>query len=164
MAEEIRTRSIDLTEHEETENNHTDAAPEAAAEPQISEERRAEITNEMVKLEDEINTLKQALLRKERQLQDLRTELGITRWTRLQNSEAVKKSKQALSDASSKTGQALNAVGTATANKWSEIRQSERMQTVSEKFWSTTGAVKSKLLFGHFAVRRAITDGFSSDK
>ena len=39
-------------------------------------------------LEDEIKTLRQALVRKETQLNNLRTELGDTRWGRLQNSIA----------------------------------------------------------------------------
>ena len=41
-----------------------------------------------------------------------------------QNSDLfrVSKSKQALSDAGAKTGQALRSFGTATANKWTEIK------------------------------------------
>jgi len=140
------TRSIDLGDGDEPDNNHIEAAAEPSVEPQISDKRREEITNEMLKLEDEINTLRQALTRKERQLQDLRTELGITRWTRLQNSEAVNKSKIAFNEATARTGQALKGFGTATANKWTEIRQSERMQSVSEKLWSATGAVKAKIV------------------
>jgi len=144
------TRSIDLTD-EPVANDYVEvpaAAPTSTEEPvpEISDERREEINNEMTKLEDEINTLKQALARKERQLTDLRTELGITRWSRLQNSEAMKQSKQALSEASVKTGAALTAFGAATASKWTEIKQSERMQSVSDKFWSTTDIVKAKLV------------------
>lgn len=163
----MATRSIDLND-EPVENDIESVATNNTIEqpvvPEVSEERRAEITNEMLKLEDEINTLKQALVRKERQLTDLRTELGITRWSRIQNSEAMKQSKQALSEATVKTGAALSAFSTATANKWTELRQSEKVQSVSEKFWSTTDMVKSKFLTGHFAVRRAITDGLRTDK
>ena len=158
-------RNIDLTD-EPAEEIQAEI-PATVNEPVVSEispERREEITNEIIKLEDEITTLRQALVRKERQLDDLRNELGITRWSRLQNSDAVKQSKQALTDAGAKTGAALSALGTATANKWTELKQSERMQNVSEKFWSTTGIVKTKFFMGQFAVRKAITEGFRTEK
>jgi len=157
MAMEQPTTNIDLSEAKQENGDHIPINTHEEIEvPIISEERRIEINNEMAKLDDEINTLKQALLRKERQLSDLRAEMGITRWTRIQNSESVKQSKQALYDASVKTGNALSAFGSATANKWTEIKESPRMQTVSEKFWSTTGAVKAKIV-GEPPMNRAIS-------
>ncbi|XP_066912055.1 tumor protein D53 homolog isoform X1 [Clytia hemisphaerica] len=135
--EERNIENIDLAE-ESKEVNGVPTDP-------MTEERREEIIVEVTKLEDEIKTLRQALLRKETQLNNLRTELGETRWARLQNSQAVQKSKQAISDAGNKTSQALKNVGNITASKWQEIKESQRYQNVSERFWSTTGAVKAKL-------------------
>lgn len=161
------TTTIDLMETEQPPavngvSDYTVPPPEPV--PEISTERREELEQEMAKLEEEMNTLKQAMMRKERQLADIRTELGITRWSRIQNSEAMNKSKQvladatkttsqALADATKTTGQALKEFGTATANKWTEIKESPRMQTASERFWATTDMLKGKIV----GERKAIT-------
>jgi len=155
---EGKISNIDLAE-EATEGK---AQPQDELANSISDERREEITKEVEKLEDEINTLKQALQRKETQLTTLRTELGITRWSRLQNSQALNKSKQALAGAGQKTSVAFKTLGSATATKWTEIKESEKMQSVSEKFWATTGAVKNKLFLGSVATRQAITGATST--
>lgn len=138
--EERKIENIDLAEESQI-------AANGVPEP-ISEERKEEIINEITKLEDEIKTLKQALVRKETQLSNLRTELGESRWARIQNSQVMQKSKQALSDATNKTSQALKNVGNLTASKWQGIKESQTYQHVSERFWNTTGAVKAKLTGG----------------
>lgn len=143
MAEqENKISNIDLDENK---GDNTAGPPSVNGVNELSEERRLEIETEVAKLQDEINTLKQALMRKERQVTELRTELGETRWSRLQKSPAVNKSKQALSDAGQKTSQALKSFGAATATKWHELKESPRVQSASEKFWSATTAVKTKI-------------------
>ena len=64
-----------------------------------------------------------------------------------QNSDLfrVSKSKQALSDAGAKTGQALRSFGTATANKWTEIKWESCFEILSKARPNKFSGVRAEL-------------------
>ncbi|XP_065652477.1 uncharacterized protein LOC100207039 isoform X3 [Hydra vulgaris] len=139
MATGPKVSSVDLAENINENNDGKTVMPE------VSDERREEVIQEIKKIEDDIVMLKNSIQRKEKKLNELRNEIGDTRWARIQNSQAVNKSKQVLSDATQKTSSALKTLGTATVNKWTEIKESPKVASVSERFWTTTNVVKAKL-------------------
>ncbi|XP_032232793.1 tumor protein D54 isoform X3 [Nematostella vectensis] len=134
--------------------------PGEQAEEAHKEELRAQIRT----IEEEITTLKQALARKENQLADLKRELGITAWSQIkeglgntyhgvQQSRAYNKLSQGASatkvvlvDASEKTVSAVKTASSATAKKLGEIRQSNSFQSFESKLYSTTAAIKDKVV------------------
>lgn len=145
-------------------NMNVDLATEASThtdtenlENSQEDDKREEIKAEINKLEDEIVTLKQALQRKERQLATLREEIGETKWAQMKSGVTVKyqaaassqlamKSKQAMTDATVKTSAALKNAGAAAATKFTEFKESPRIQSASASFWAATGSLKAKIV------------------
>eukprot|EP00794_Sanderia_malayensis_P012298 gene12298-13566_t len=125
--------------------------------------RKEQIKAEVTELEDDIQTLKTALARKEAHLAELKKELGVTRWSQFrdgvsqkyqayQSSQVYSKlsaasttTKQSLGAAGEKTSAAFKSFGSATAKKWQDIRDSPTFHSMEEKMWATTGAIKAKL-------------------
>ncbi|KAF6735888.1 Tumor protein D53 [Oryzias melastigma] len=115
-----------------------EADEDAASEVNLSnsvmtEEEREEIQEELAKLEEEISTLKQVLLSKEKQHAELRQKLGITPlselknnfsrgWQDMQSSVAFKKTSETLSTAGQKTSAAFSTFGSAITRKLGDMR------------------------------------------
>ncbi|XP_066555873.1 tumor protein D53 isoform X4 [Amia ocellicauda] len=140
----------------------------------ISEEEREEIETELIKLEEEISTLKQVLAAKEKHHADLKMKLGITplnelkqnfskSWHEMQTSTAYKKTQETLSTAGQKATAALNNVGTAISRKFGDMRShsigysirhsmsmpamrnSPSFKSFEEKVETTVSTLKSKV-------------------
>uniref|UniRef100_A0A3B5ANN1 Tpd52 like 1 n=1 Tax=Stegastes partitus TaxID=144197 RepID=A0A3B5ANN1_9TELE len=100
--------------------------------PMMTEEEREEIQQELAKLEEEINTLKQVLTSKERQHAELKQKLGLgplsefrtnfsRGWHDMQTSTAYKKTSETLSTAGQKTSAAFSNLGSAITRKFGDM-------------------------------------------
>ncbi|KAF7254475.1 hypothetical protein EYD10_00593, partial [Varanus komodoensis] len=99
----------------------------------ISEEEREELKAELVKLEDEISTLRQVLAAKEKHLVEIKQKLGVNlmnelkqnfskSWHDMQTTTAYKKTQETLTQAGQKATAAINNVGTAISKKFGDMR------------------------------------------
>ncbi|XP_031820178.1 tumor protein D53 isoform X1 [Sarcophilus harrisii] len=99
----------------------------------ISEEEREELKIELVKLEDEITTLRQVLTAKEKHLVEIKQKLGMNLmnelkqnfskgWHEMQTTTAYKKTHETLSHAGQKATAAFSNVGTAISKKFGDMR------------------------------------------
>ncbi|XP_029574219.1 tumor protein D54 isoform X17 [Salmo trutta] len=114
--------------------------------PGLTEEEAEELYSELGKVEEEINTLRQVLLAKEKHSADLKRKLGLSPlnelkqnitkgWQDVQTSNAYKKTSETLSVAGQKTTAAFSTMGTALSRKLGDmsnysIRQSISMPTM----------------------------------
>ncbi|XP_069372970.1 tumor protein D52 isoform X4 [Paralichthys olivaceus] len=123
---------------------HPDSVPEVGEDavtsvgpapppPALTEEERQELQEELVKVEDEIQTLSQVLAAKERQLADLKRKLGITTlnelkqnitktWQEVTTSNAYRRTSETLSQASLKATAAFSNVGSVLSRKLEDVR------------------------------------------
>uniref|UniRef100_A0A665V8N5 Tpd52 like 1 n=1 Tax=Echeneis naucrates TaxID=173247 RepID=A0A665V8N5_ECHNA len=124
--------------------------------PIMTEEEREAIQQELAKLEEEINTLKQVLSSKEKQHIELRQKLGITPlselksnfsrgWQDMQSSTAYKKTSETLSTAGQKTSAAFSTLGTAITRKFGDMRNSPSFKSFEEKVENTVSTIKTKV-------------------
>uniref|UniRef100_A0A9J8C276 Tpd52 like 2a n=1 Tax=Cyprinus carpio carpio TaxID=630221 RepID=A0A9J8C276_CYPCA len=101
--------------------------------PGLTEEEAEEIQVELTKVEDEIQTLRQVLVVKERHATELKRRLGIgplseikqnftKGWHEVQCSNAYKKTQETLSQAGHMTSAAFSSMGSAIRNRFGEIR------------------------------------------
>nr|XP_020442834.1 tumor protein D53 isoform X4 [Monopterus albus] len=135
----------------------------------LTEEEREEIQQELAKLEDEINTLKQVLSSKEKQHAELKQKLGITPlselrnnfsrgWHDMQSSTAYKRTSETLSTAGQRTSAAFNTFSSTITRKIGDmsysVRQSMSMPTMrnspsfrsfEEKVETTVSTLKTKV-------------------
>ncbi|XP_025029627.1 tumor protein D53 isoform X4 [Python bivittatus] len=99
----------------------------------ISEEEREELKVEVVKLEDEIATLRQVLAAKEKHLVEIKQKLGINlmnelkqnfskSWHDVQTTTAYKKTQETLTQAGQKATAAISNVGTVISKKFGDMR------------------------------------------
>ncbi|KAM4042511.1 tumor protein D53 isoform 1-T1 [Anomaloglossus baeobatrachus] len=103
----------------------------------ISEEEKEELKNELVKLEDEIVTLRQVLAAKEKHLAEIKHKLGVSMmnelkqnfsrsWHDVQTHSALnsryKKTQETLSQAGLKASAAITNVGSAIGKKLGDMR------------------------------------------
>ncbi|XP_034755528.1 tumor protein D53 isoform X8 [Etheostoma cragini] len=99
----------------------------------MTEAEREEIQQELAKLEEEISTLKQVLLSKEKQHAELKQKLGASSlyelrnnlsrgWHDMQTSTAYKKTSETLSTAGQKTSAAFSTLGSAITRKFGDMR------------------------------------------
>lgn len=103
-------------------------------------ENGAALTEELVKLEDEINTLKQVLQSKEQQAAEMRRKLGIgpmqqikSTFENLGKSETVQKTTATLNEVGDATGKAFSAFGSTVSTKFSEMKSSPSFQSFEQK-------------------------------
>ncbi|XP_047429635.1 tumor protein D53 isoform X3 [Mugil cephalus] len=135
--------------------------------PILTEEEREEIQQELAKLEEEINTLKQVLLSKEKQHAELKQKLGISPlnelksnfsrgWHDMQSSTAYKKTSETLSTAGQKTSAAFSTLGSAITRKFGDMsmvglellfprRNSPSFKSFEEKVENTVSTIKTKV-------------------
>ncbi|XP_054900194.1 tumor protein D53 isoform X2 [Poeciliopsis prolifica] len=122
----------------------------------MTEEEREEILQELTKLEEEISTLKQVLLSKEKQHAELKQKLGITPlsefrsnfsrgWLDMQSSTAYKKTSETLSTAGQKTTAAFSNFGSAITRKFGDMRNSPSFRSFEEKVENTVSTIKTKV-------------------
>ncbi|XP_060749470.1 tpd52 like 2b isoform X3 [Tachysurus vachellii] len=101
--------------------------------PGLTEEEAEELKSELTKVEDEIQTLRQVLMAKERHAAELKRKLGLSPltelkqnitkgWQDVQTSNAYKKTQETLSQAGQKTSAAFSTVGSAISRKLGDMR------------------------------------------
>lgn len=122
----------------------------------VTDEEREEMNNELVKLEEEISTLKQVLGSKEKRHFELKQKLGITplselrqnfnrSWTDMQSSTVYKKTSESLTTAGQKTTAAFTNLGSAITRKFGDMRNSPSFRSFEEKVENTVTTIKSKV-------------------
>ncbi|MEQ2220623.1 hypothetical protein ILYODFUR_007234 [Ilyodon furcidens] len=122
----------------------------------MTEEEREEILQELTKLEEEISTLKQVLLSKEKQHAELKQKLGISPlnelrnnfsrgWHDMQTSTAYKKTSETLSTAGQKTSAAFSNFGSTITRKFGDMRNSPSFRSFEEKVENTVSTIKTKV-------------------
>merc|ERR1712037_22899 len=106
----------------------------------VPETEPLNLHEDLKKLEDEINTLKQVLGSKEQQAAELRKKLGITPMQQPQSkldafgkSETVQKTSQKLNEVGDVTGKALSDFGQTIGSKFSEMKSSPSFQSFEQK-------------------------------
>ncbi|XP_026776252.1 tpd52 like 2b isoform X9 [Pangasianodon hypophthalmus] len=101
--------------------------------PGLTEEEAEELKTELTKVEEEIQTLRQVLMAKERHASELKRKLGLSplselkqnitkSWQDVQTSNAYKKTQETLSQAGQKTSAAFSTVGSAISRKLGDMR------------------------------------------
>ncbi|XP_069829765.1 tumor protein D53 isoform X1 [Dendropsophus ebraccatus] len=122
----------------------------------ISEEEKEELKNELVKLEDEIVTLRQVLAAKEKHLAEIKHKLGVSMmnelkqnfsrsWHDVQTHSAYKKTQETLSQAGMKASAAITNVGSAIGKKLGDMRNSPTFKSFEERVESTVSTLKAKV-------------------
>ncbi|XP_067250899.1 tpd52 like 2a isoform X7 [Chanodichthys erythropterus] len=128
--------------------------------PGLTEEEAEEIQVELTKVDDEIQTLRQVLMAKERHAAELKRRLGISPLTEIKQnitkgwhdvqcsnayltasatledigrSDAYKRTQETLSQAGQMTSAAFSTVGSAIRNRFGEMRNSPSFKTFEDK-------------------------------
>uniref|UniRef100_A0AAY5F5Z0 Tpd52 like 2b n=1 Tax=Electrophorus electricus TaxID=8005 RepID=A0AAY5F5Z0_ELEEL len=123
--------------------------------PGLTEEEAEELRIELTKVEEEIQTLRQVLLAKERHASELKRKLGLSPlselkqniskgWQDVQTSNAYKKTQETLSQAGQKTSAAFTTMGSAISRKLGDMRNSPTFKSFEDK----VGNLKSKVVGG----------------
>ncbi|XP_032897268.1 tumor protein D54 isoform X12 [Amblyraja radiata] len=133
----------------------------------LSEVETEELKSELIKVEDEIATLRQVLAAKEKHAAEIKRKLGLTTfnelkqnlskgWQDVQASNAYKKTSATLSTAGSKTSSAISSVGSVLSRTLGEInsysiRHSISMPAMRESptfksFEESVGNLKAKVI------------------
>lgn len=106
----------------------------------LPEVENMELYDELAKLEDEINTLKQVLASKQQQASEMRTKLGIgplqqikSTFETIGKSETVQKTTATLNEVGDATGKAFTAFGSSVSTKFSEMKSSPSFQSFEQK-------------------------------
>ncbi|XP_033825244.1 tpd52 like 2b isoform X6 [Periophthalmus magnuspinnatus] len=112
--------------------------------PGLTEEEAEELRKELLKVEEEITTLRQVLSAKERHAIELKRKLGLSPLVELrqnlsktlqdvQTSNAYKKTQETLSQAGQKTTAALSTMGTAIRKGLGDMRNSATFKSFEDK-------------------------------
>uniref|UniRef100_A0AAY5F5P0 Tpd52 like 2b n=1 Tax=Electrophorus electricus TaxID=8005 RepID=A0AAY5F5P0_ELEEL len=139
--------------------------------PGLTEEEAEELRIELTKVEEEIQTLRQVLLAKERHASELKRKLGLSPLSELKqniskgwqdvqtsnaylsasatldditHSEVYKKTQETLSQAGQKTSAAFTTMGSAISRKLGDMRNSPTFKSFEDK----VGNLKSKVVGG----------------
>ncbi|XP_059365775.1 tumor protein D52-like isoform X3 [Carassius carassius] len=110
----------------------------------LTEEEQAELSSELAKVEDEIQTLSQVLAAKEKQVAEIKRKLGITPlnefkqnlskgWHEVTTSTAYKKTSETLSQVGQKATTAFSNVGSAIGRKLEDVRNTPTFKSFEEK-------------------------------
>ncbi|XP_037397253.1 tpd52 like 2b isoform X7 [Pygocentrus nattereri] len=132
--------------------------------PGLTEEEAEELRLELTKVEEEIQTLRQVLLAKERHSSELKRKLGLSPlselkqnitkgWQDVQTSNAYKKTQETLSQAGQKTSAAFSTMGSAITRKLGDMRalpfsNSFGNSPTFKSFEDKVGNIKSKVVGG----------------
>ncbi|XP_077575378.1 tumor protein D54-like isoform X6 [Stigmatopora nigra] len=112
--------------------------------PGLTEEEAEELRSELIKVEEEIGTLRQVLSAKERHATELKRKLGLSPlnelkqnltkgWQDVQTSNAYKKTQETLSQAGQKTSAALTNVGSAISRRLGDMRNSATFKSFEDR-------------------------------
>ncbi|XP_058986908.1 tumor protein D52 isoform X3 [Musca domestica] len=129
------------------------AAEFAALTVEEQERQRAEWSQELARVEEEINTLRTVLSSKMRHASDLKRKLGITVWKEItddmnQGIKSVKESsvfqrtESVLKTTSEKTASVFGSITSGITSKFSQMKNSESMRSIEEKVGSAYENVK----------------------
>ncbi|KAF5901243.1 tumor protein D52-like isoform X3, partial [Clarias magur] len=110
----------------------------------LTEDEQEELRSELVKVEEEIQTLTQVLASKERHLAEIKRKLGITplnelrqnmsrSWQEVTTSTAYKRTSETLSQAGQKATAAFSSVSTAIGRKLEDVRNTPTFKSFEEK-------------------------------
>ncbi|RXN22278.1 tumor D52-like isoform X3 [Labeo rohita] len=110
----------------------------------LTEEEQTELQSELAKVEDEIQTLSQVLVAKEKQVAEIKRKLGITPlnefkqnlskgWHEVTTSTAYKKTSETLSQVGQKATTAFSSVGSAITRKLEDVRNTPTFKSFEEK-------------------------------
>ncbi|XP_078275245.1 tpd52 like 2b isoform X8 [Rhinoraja longicauda] len=119
----------------------------------LSEVETEELKIELIKVEDEIATLRQVLAAKEKHAAEIKRKLGLTPfnelkqnlskgWQDVQASNAYKKTQATLSTAGSKTSSAISTVGSVLSKTLGDIKESPTFKSFEE----SVGNLKAKVV------------------
>merc|ERR1712156_556313 len=109
----------------------------------LPEVENIDMKEELTKLEDEINTLKQVLASKETQAAELRKKLGIglgqqitQKFETIANSETVVQTSEKMKEVGDTIGRAFSGFGTQASVKFGEMKSSPSFQSLEQKMGS----------------------------
>ncbi|XP_017281053.1 tumor protein D52 isoform X2 [Kryptolebias marmoratus] len=133
---------------------HPDSVPELGEDaatsvgppppPAMTEEERLELQEELMKVEEEIQTLSQVLAAKERRVADIKRKLGLNplnelkqnitkTWQDVTTSTAYKRTSETLSQAGMKATAAFSTMGSAISKKLEDVRNAPTFKSFEEK-------------------------------
>ncbi|XP_030374262.1 uncharacterized protein LOC115623837 isoform X4 [Scaptodrosophila lebanonensis] len=132
------------------------AAEFAALSVEEKEQRRAEWSQELARVEEEINTLRTVLASKTRHASDLKRKLGITVWKELtddvnqgfknvKESTVFQRTESVLKSTGEKTASVFGSITSGITSKFSQMKNSESMRSIEEKVGSAYENVKTKV-------------------
>ncbi|KAK3511927.1 hypothetical protein QTP70_027588 [Hemibagrus guttatus] len=115
-----------------------------ASSPALTEEEQKELHSDLMKVEEEIQTLTQVLASKERHLAEIKRKLGITpfnelkqnlskSWQEVTTSTAYKRTSETLSQAGQKATAAFSSVGSAITRKLEDVRNTPTFKSFEDK-------------------------------
>ncbi|XP_046690809.1 tumor protein D52 isoform X3 [Silurus meridionalis] len=125
-----------------------------ASDPTLTEEEQEELRTELVKVEEEIQTLTQVLASKEKHLSEIKQKLGITpfnelkqnlsrSWQEVTTSTAYRRTSETLSQAGQKATAAFSSVGSAITKKLEDVSIRSIQQSTSMPMMRNTPTFKS---------------------
>ncbi|XP_014676091.1 PREDICTED: tumor protein D52-like isoform X6 [Priapulus caudatus] len=140
--------------------NSTTASPDSGVHPNITDpvehaRQQEEWRQELIKVDDEIQTLRQVLSAKVRRSQELKQKLGITPLQEWQHdiqsglktvteSDVYQKTSHGLKVAGEKTTEALSSIGTSVSKKMVDLRSTTAFKSFEEKMESAYTQVKGR--------------------
>uniref|UniRef100_A0A3B1IGF9 Tumor protein D52 n=1 Tax=Astyanax mexicanus TaxID=7994 RepID=A0A3B1IGF9_ASTMX len=118
----------------------------------LTEEEQEELRNELIKVEEEIQTLSQVLASKEKQVAEIKRKLGITplnelrqnlnkSWQEVTTSTAYRRTSETLSQAGQKATAAFTSVGSAISRKLEDVRNTPTFKSFEDRVES----IKTKM-------------------
>ncbi|XP_065719928.1 uncharacterized protein [Drosophila suzukii] len=130
------------------------AAEFAALSVEEKEQRRADWTQELARVEEEINTLRTVLASKTRHASDLKRKLGITVWKEvtddmnqgiknLKESTVYQRTESVLKSTGEKTASVFGSITSGISSKLSQMKNSESMRSIEASVGSAYENVKA---------------------
>ncbi|XP_020716777.1 tumor protein D52 isoform X6 [Ceratitis capitata] len=132
------------------------AAEFAALTVEEQERQRAEWSQELSRVEEEINTLRTVLASKTRHASDLKRKLGITMWKEItddvnqgfknvKESSVFQRTESVFKSTSEKTASVFGSITSGITSKFSQMKNSESMRSIEEKVGSAYENVKTRV-------------------
>ncbi|XP_018796078.1 PREDICTED: tumor protein D52 isoform X4 [Bactrocera latifrons] len=132
------------------------AAEFAALTAEEQEKQRAEWSQELARVEEEINTLRTVLASKTRHASDLKRKLGITMWKEItddmsqglknvKESSVFQRTESVLKSTSEKTASVFGSITIGITSKLSQMKNSDSMRSIEEKVGSAYENVKTRV-------------------
>ncbi|XP_065367210.1 tumor protein D52-like isoform X3 [Calliphora vicina] len=129
------------------------AAEFAALTVEEQERQRAEWSQELARVEEEINTLRTVLASKTRHASDLKRKLGITVWKEItddmnqglknvKESTVFQRTESVLKTTGERTASVFSSITGGISSKFSQMKNSESMRSIEEKVGSAYENVK----------------------